>query len=84
MSSTTRLSASGVVKANSGTLRGIIANLASTITIYNDPTGANGSPILGPITLAVNTNLMIPSGIGCSAGIYAVLSGTPNATFIYD
>jgi hypothetical protein len=83
------ISASNQVKVGFAKLTGIFVSAASStplITVYDSATASNSDPtILAVFIPTAATNFYFgPEGIGCSKGLYAVLSGTVVATFQYE
>jgi hypothetical protein len=84
-----RISATHQIKIGLTVLKGIFVSAASstpTITVFDSGTAANTDPtILGVFTPTAATNYTFTAnGITASKGLYAVLSGTVVATFIYE
>ena len=83
------ISATNQVKVGFSVLKGIFVSAASStplITVYDSGTASTGDPtILGVFAPAAATEYNFTSvGITASKGLYAVLSGTVVATFIYE
>ena len=83
------ISATNQVKIGFSKLRGIFVSAASStplITVYDSGTASTSNPtILGVFVPAVAGNYYFgPDGIGCSNGIYVVISGTVVATILYE
>ena len=83
----TRLTASGVVLANSGALAGIVLTAGSdvaTVTL-DDSTDGTGTVII-KLSAAANTSVVFTPDVmlDVANGIYATITGTaPNVTVLY-
>lgn len=77
-----RLTASGPVKAANGRLRGFfVASGTPTLALYDSLTGA-GTLILNTAQLAAATPYPLP--VVFTNGLYAVLTGAGDITFLYE
>ena len=84
-----RITASHQIKIGLTVLKGIFISAASstpTITVYDSGTANTNDPvILGVFTPTSPSNFTFTAnGITASKGLYAVLSGTVTATFIFE
>ena len=76
-----RLTVSGSVKVGVGLLGGfIVASGTPTIALYDSLTGS-GTLILNTMQTAVGVYYKIPAGF--QTGLYAVITGTADITFLY-
>lgn len=78
-----RITATGNVKPIGGTLLGILVASTSsgTIVLYDSATTTTTIPITG--TLTPSAGVFIPIPLQFINGLYAVVSGTLDATLIY-
>lgn len=77
------LTATANVKATPGALMGVLssATTAGTIQFYDSATTTTTIPITGVITPAAGSFTPIP--LNFTTGLYAVITGTLDATIIY-
>jgi len=88
MANYTYITASANIKPMTGKLKGIFVSAASstpTITVYDSAAATTTDIILGTFTPAAATSYLLPlDGAYAKNGIYVVISGTVNATVIYE
>ncbi|NBS68422.1 hypothetical protein EBT31_05845 [bacterium] len=88
MANYTYITASANIKPMAGKLKGIFVSAASstpTITVYDSAAATTTDIILGTFTPAAATSYLLPlDGAYAKNGIYVVISGTVNATVIYE
>ena len=89
MANYTYITASANIKPMAGKLKGIFVSAASgitpTITVYDSAAATTTTTILGTFTPAAATSYLLPlDGAYAKNGIYVVISGTVNATVIYE
>lgn len=88
MANYTYITASANIKPMAGKLKGIFVSAASstpTITVYDSAAATTTSIILGTFTPVGATSYILPlEGAYAKNGIYVVISGTVNATVIYE
>jgi len=78
------VAATGNVKSSTGTLLGVFvsdANTTPTLAIYDSATTTTTLPLIGTFTPVSAT--WYPMPIGFSSGLYVVISGVVNCTFVY-
>jgi hypothetical protein len=75
------LGSSGVVKSAPGVLFGFLCSTGGTLDLYDSTTGATGAHYLQ--SFPVVAGVMVPIPISFAAGLYAVLAGGAQGTFIY-
>jgi hypothetical protein len=88
MANYTYITASANIKPMAGKLKGIFVSAASstpTITVYDSAAATTTDIILGTFTPVGATSYILPiEGAYAKNGIYVVISGTVNATVIYE
>ena len=88
MANYTYITATANIKPMAGKLKGIFVSAASntpTITVYYSAAATTTDTILGVFTPAAATSYLLPlDGAYAKNGIYVVISGTVNATVIYE
>jgi len=88
MANYTYITATANIKPMAGKLKGIFVSAASntpTITVYDSAAATTTDTILGVFTPAAATSYLLPlDGAYAKNGIYVVISGTVNATVIYE
>lgn len=78
-----RLTASSNVNNTSGELLGVLiaSTTAGTIQLYDSATTTTTTPITGVIMPAAGVYLPLP--VAYASGLYAVIGGTIDLTFVY-
>jgi len=88
MANYTYITATANIKPAAGKLKGIFVSAASstpTITVYDSAAATTTTTILGTFTPVGATSYLLPlDGAYAKDGLYVVISGTVNATVIYE
>jgi len=88
MANYTYITASANIKPMAGKLKGIFVSAASsnpTIAVYDSAAATTTNIILNTFTPVGATSYILPlEGAYAKNGIYVVISGTVNATVIYE
>ena len=78
-----RLTASGVLRAAPGTIKGfyVSSHTSGTVKIWDNPSAGSGTVVVNTITLAAGPQWVELGGLFGSTGLYATIGGTADITF---